>query len=360
LRKNLLPQALQSRTVLLPQTSNVYLGIVKMKMIQKIPLRQIDLLDETFSTNFMPDLKCLQSSIEKIGLIQPVILRKKKDKFQIICGFRRISVLMELGHLEVESRVLEEKERNELELFSISLQENLTTRGFHAVEKAIALEKLIHCFRVDPSVVTQTYLYLFSLEPNEKILNTYLSLARMENEIKTYVLKEEVSRSNIRLLARMSSQERMALHPLLSCLKLGENRLREMLTLLNEISRRERASITEVTDRPEVQAILSQKELTPIQRTERVKKVLMDLRYPKMRRMEEEFEKKRKALNLLSGVSLRPLPFFEGEGLRMEFQFENMEEYRAIVSSLSQLGDKEEFKELIGESQIRNGLNSKH
>jgi len=99
--------------------------------------------------------------------------------------------------------------------------------------------------------------------------------------------------------------------------------------------------------RPEIQTILSQKELTPSQKTERVKKVLMDLRYPKMRQLEENFEKKRKDLNLPSNISLRHQPFFEGKGLKVEFQFETMEEYRSILLSLSQLVAKEEFREMI-------------
>src|SRR4030043_2016249 len=321
--------------------------MVEMKIIDKIPLQQIDLLDETFSVNFMPDLQSLRSSIKAIGLIQPVLLRKKEDKYQVVCGFRRISVLKELGSREVESRILGESERDELELFSISLHENLTSRGFNSVEKAITLYKLVHHFQIEPSAVIQRYLPLFSLEPNEKILGTYLSLAEMEDEVKRYVLKEEVSRSNIRLLARMSSQDRMALHPLLSRLKLGENRLREMLTLLNEISRREQVSIKEIIDLTEIQAFLSQKELTPIQRTERVKRVLMGLRYPKMRRMEEEFEKNRKDLNVRSNLSLHHQPFFEGRGLKAEFQFETMEEYRTILSDLSNLVDREEFQKIL-------------
>ncbi|MDP3017064.1 MAG: ParB/RepB/Spo0J family partition protein, partial [Deltaproteobacteria bacterium] len=203
-----------------------------MKIIDKIPLQQIDLLDETFSVNFMPDLQSLRSSIKAIGLIQPVLLRKKEDQYQIVCGFRRISVLKELGSREVESRILGESERDELELFSISLHENLTSRGFNPVEKAITLYKLVHHFQIEPSAVVERYLPLFSLEPNEKILGTYLSLAEMEDEVKRYVLKEEVSRSNIRRLATLSSDDRRALLSLISPLKLGENRLREMLTLL--------------------------------------------------------------------------------------------------------------------------------
>ncbi len=321
--------------------------MVAMKPIQKIPLQGIDLSDDTFSVNYMPDLQNLRSSIQTVGLIQPALLETLKDHYRIVCGFRRIWILRDLGRDEIPAIVFEEGEKSDLELFILSLHENLTSRGLNTVEKAIALQKLTHCFSIPTSEILSIYLPLFSLEPNEKILKTYLSLAEMEGEIKTFVLKEEVSRSNIRLLAQMSSEDRMALLPFLSRLKLGENRLREILTLVNEVCRRDQIGLRDVIDRPEIQGLLFQKELTPIQRTERVKRVLMGLRYPKMKSMEEAFEKKRKELHLPSGTSLHHSPNFEGKGLKIEFQFESMEEYRAILSDLSRLTNKEAFRELV-------------
>lgn len=320
---------------------------VNMKTIQKIPLQQIDLSDDIFSVNYLPDLKNLRSSIGEVGLIQPVFLRKRLGGYQIVSGFRRISVMKELGKSEIESRVFEEKERDKFQLFSLSLHENLTTRGFNTIEKAIALDKLIHLFQIDPTSVMKTFLPSFSLEPNEKILNTYLSLARMEDEIKRYVLEEEVSRSNIRRLATLNPDDRMVILSLISQLKLGENRLREILTLLEEISRRNQCAEKDIVQRPDIQAILSQKELTPSHKTERVKKVLMGLRYPKRHQMEEEFEKRRRNLNLPSNLLIHHQPFFEGRGLRVEFEFETMEEYRAVLSCLANLAGKGEFIEMV-------------
>jgi ParB-like chromosome segregation protein Spo0J len=325
--------------------------MVPLKTIQKIPLEQIDLPDETFSINFMPDLQNLRSSIEEIGLIQSVLLREKRDVYQIVCGFRRISVMKELGNPEIESRVFEEAEVNELQLFLISLHENLTSRGFNTVEKAIALEKLVRRFQVDPLAVTKHFLPLFSLESNEKILKTYLSLAQMEDEAKKYVLREEVSRSNIRKLSALSPEDRKDLLSFFSPLKLGENRLRELLTLFEEISQRDQCTIREITHRQQIQAILSQKNLTASQRTERIKNVLMDLRYPRMRQMEDEFEKKRRDLGLPPGISLFHSPFFEGKELRVDFKFETLEEYQSILSSLSQIANKKEFQEMIKEGK---------
>ena len=184
-------------------------------------------------------------------------------------------------------------------------------------------------------------------ESNEKILNTYLSLGQMEDEIKAYVLREEVSRSNIRRLSALTSDDRLAVLSLISSLKLGENRLREVLTLLEEISRRNQCTTGEIVRRSEIQTLLSHKELTPSQKTDHVKKALMILRYPKMHQLEAAFEKKKKNLNLPSNLSLHHPPFFEGKGLRAEFQFETIEEYRSMLSHLYDLADKEEFQEIL-------------
>src|SRR5512143_3142457 len=97
---------------------------LKYSTIQKIALQQIDLRDETFSVNFMPDLQSLRSSIAQMGLIQPVILREDEHRYQIVCGFRRASILRELGYHDIEARVIGEKEKDRFELFSFSLHEN--------------------------------------------------------------------------------------------------------------------------------------------------------------------------------------------------------------------------------------------
>jgi GGDEF domain-containing protein len=66
-----------------------------------------------------------------------------------------------------------------------------------------------------------------------------------------------------------------------------------------------------------------------------------------MHNMEDKFEKKRKELNLPSNVSLDHQPFFEGKGLKMEFQFETVEEYQAVLASLNGLANRREFQEMM-------------
>jgi ParB family chromosome partitioning protein len=318
-----------------------------MKTIRQVPLQQIDVSDETFSVNFMPDLEKLRSSIRELGLIEPVVLKKKNQDYQIVCGFRRIRLASELGIPVIDAGVFDEKERSDVELLSMSLHENATGRGFNMVEAALALDKLVHRFHVPPSAVIRTYLPLFSLETNEKILNTYLSLARMEEEVKSYVVREKVSRTNIRRFSSLTPEDRRAVLFLISSLKLGENSLRETLTLLEEIAPREHRTIREIAEHPDIRGILLHEEFTPSQRTERVKKVLLQRRYPRLHRLEETFHEKRKALHLPAGLSVHHEPYFEGKGLRMELRFATLEEYRSLLASLSTLAEKEAFLDML-------------
>ncbi len=322
---------------------------MRMQNSRNVPLSRIDLSDPTFSVNFLPDVERLRTSIREVGILQPVLLKEKADQYRVVSGFRRISVAQELGHEEIESRIFE-REFGDLDLFSISLRENLTSRGFNAVEKAIAIEKLVDQFKVAPAVVIRDFLPLFGLETNEKILKTFLSLAGMEEEVKRYVLKEEVSRSNIRRLAAFSAEDRREAMRLLTSLKLGENSLREILTLLGEIGKRDRLGVKEILHLREIEAVVSHPELTSTQKTERVKRVLVHLRYPRMSRLEEQFERRKKDLNLPPGVSVHPPPFFEGKGLRIGFEFQSIEQYRSILSFLSSLGEKKEFHEMLSRS----------
>jgi hypothetical protein len=63
--------------------------------------------------------------------------------------------------------------------------------------------------------------------------------------------------------------------------------------------------------------------------------------------MEEAFDKKRKDLNLPPNISLHHPPFFEGKRLKIEFQFETLDEYKTTLKSLSSLPDKREFEEIL-------------
>jgi hypothetical protein len=139
----------------------------------------------------------------------------------------------------------------------------------------------------------------------------------------------------------------MSLASALSLLKLGENRLKEMLILLEEVSKRDHLTIREIFQKSEIQNILGQKETTPSQKTEQLKKVLLTIRYPKRHQLEQSFEQKRRSLDLPPHAVIDHSPHFEDKSLKITFQFKTMEEYRSILSAFTQLTDSKELEEMI-------------
>ncbi len=73
----------------------------------------------------------------------------------------------------------------------------------------------------------------------------------------------------------------------------------------------------------------------------------MQFRYPRFHQLEKGFQEKTKSLNLPPGLSLRHEPYFESKGLRIEFRFETLEEFEAILASLSLLRGKKALSELL-------------
>lgn len=47
------------------------------------------------------ELREIKTSIRQNGLLQPLLVRPSKDKYEIICGYRRAQACMQLGISEL-------------------------------------------------------------------------------------------------------------------------------------------------------------------------------------------------------------------------------------------------------------------
>lgn len=81
----------------------------------------------------------LWKSIEREGLIQPVVVRKVGDKYQLICGFRRWKAHVVGNALTINCKVVVCSD-SEAEVMNIS--ENLERENLNLLEEAHAIQKL--------------------------------------------------------------------------------------------------------------------------------------------------------------------------------------------------------------------------
>lgn len=85
-------------------------------------------------------LKDLAASIEKNGLIQPIILRKKDQGYEIVAGERRWRAAKSINLKEIPSIV---KDIDEEGAAKISLIENIQRENLNPIEEATAYKKLM-------------------------------------------------------------------------------------------------------------------------------------------------------------------------------------------------------------------------
>lgn len=112
--------------------------------IQNISLTQIIPSPLQPRTEFRSEhLHELVESIRERGIIQPLIVRKVGDKFELIAGERRWRAASELKLVEAPAIVREASDREVLEL---ALIENLQREDLNPIEEAAAYQRLHHDF----------------------------------------------------------------------------------------------------------------------------------------------------------------------------------------------------------------------
>jgi ParB family chromosome partitioning protein len=82
----------------------------------------------------------LCQTIKTHGVIQPIVVRMRNNKFEIIAGERRFRAVTKLGMETIPAIV---REINDAQAASIALIENLQREGLTAIEEAVAYQRLM-------------------------------------------------------------------------------------------------------------------------------------------------------------------------------------------------------------------------
>jgi ParB family chromosome partitioning protein len=84
-------------------------------------------------------LKELAESISEKGVIQPILVRKNQDGYEIIAGERRYRAVTSLGHKDIPAII---KNVSDEDLLEISIIENVQREELNKIEEAKAYERL--------------------------------------------------------------------------------------------------------------------------------------------------------------------------------------------------------------------------
>lgn len=136
-------------------------------------------------------LNTLSESIKEKGVLQPLLLRRKNNKYEIIAGERRWRAAKMAGLTTVPAII---KDLTDSETLEIALIENLQRENLSAIEEAEGLNRLMTDYEY-----TQEVLGKIIGKSRSHIANT-LRLLNLPEEVKTLVKENKLSAGHARAL----------------------------------------------------------------------------------------------------------------------------------------------------------------
>lgn len=146
----------------------------------------------TFDENALNELA---DSIKEHGIIQPLVLRKLNDKYEIIAGERRYKASILAGLSEVPAIIINLNDNQSAE---VALVENIQRKNLSSIEVAKAYKNLL-----DKGLLTQDALSKKMGTSQSSIANK-LRLLNLTTEVQDALIKEKISERHARSLLQVS------------------------------------------------------------------------------------------------------------------------------------------------------------
>lgn len=156
-------------------------------------------------------LEELAGSIRKLGLIQPITVRRSGDKYMIISGERRFRAA-QLAQIETLPAYVREAGDDQIQ--AMALVENIQREDLNAIEVAMGMQRLI-----DECGLTQDSL-AETLGKKRSTVANFLRLLKLPDEIQKAVKEGYITMGHAKAMASLPSPARQ-LSALRRCLKHG-------------------------------------------------------------------------------------------------------------------------------------------
>lgn len=140
----------------------------------------------------------LSDSIKQFGVIQPILVRKRKDYYEIIAGERRWRAAKMAGVKEVPVIV---KEYTEQEIVEISLIENIQRENLNPIEEAMAYKKLLEGFHLKQDEVAER------VSKSRTAVTNSMRLLKLDEKVQQMIVDDMISTGHARALLAIDDHE---------------------------------------------------------------------------------------------------------------------------------------------------------
>lgn len=172
---------------------------VKAKETDEAPLSSIRPNPDQPRTNFkQEEIEELAASIEKDGLLQPILVRVVGKEYQIIAGERRWQACKSLGMKTVPIRVREADDDKALEL---ALVENIQRSDLNPIEEAYGYRRLMERKGLTQSEVAET------VSKGRSTIANALRLLELPEDAQQLLFEEKISAGHARAILSIPTKE---------------------------------------------------------------------------------------------------------------------------------------------------------
>ncbi|TET09020.1 MAG: ParB/RepB/Spo0J family partition protein [Candidatus Atribacteria bacterium] len=140
----------------------------------------------------------LKGSIKKHGIIQPIVVRKMANGYEIVAGERRLKAVKEIGLKKIPAII---KSINNEKSLEIALVENIQREDLNPVEQANAFKRLIDEFKL-----TQQELAEATGKSRALVTNT-IRLLKLNPDIQKNISEGKISFGHAKLLLSIEDEE---------------------------------------------------------------------------------------------------------------------------------------------------------
>jgi ParB family chromosome partitioning protein len=144
-------------------------------------------------------LEELAESIRRFGILQPLLVQKKEDYYEIIAGERRWRAARMAGLKEVPVIIRDYEDQITLE---ISLIENIQRENLNPIEEAKAYERLTQEFHLKQEEVANR------VSKSRTAITNTMRLLKLDNRVQSMLQDELISTGHARCLLGLNEEEK--------------------------------------------------------------------------------------------------------------------------------------------------------
>lgn len=167
--------------------------------VQVMKINEVEPNRDQPRKNFDEDaLLELSDSIKQFGVLQPLLVRKRKDYYEIIAGERRWRAAKLAGVKEVP---VIEKEYTDQEILEIGLIENIQRENLNPIEEAIAYKRLLEEFKLKQDEVAER------VSKSRTAVTNSMRLLKLSDKVQQMIIDDMISTGHARALLAIDDPE---------------------------------------------------------------------------------------------------------------------------------------------------------